>query len=133
MTKIGIGRRVYKIYRPSIAGVVREVTSRGAFENQIKVAWIDGSTSVESEFDLKDFDALIADHEKKLATHRATLEKIKSLGRFIVEFDAGSSFGGWNRSINAPDVYELQEDAILKMKELEERYPNHGYQVTQIC
>lgn len=45
----------------------------------VEVAWYDGTTSVEDSHILNDFDALIADHKKKLGTHTSKLKKLGAL------------------------------------------------------
>lgn len=71
-----IGKYVYLNYRPKMIGkVIKEiptVTNRTVYE----VLWSDGETS--TEWSLNYIENLIADHEKKLATHRANLEKAKA-------------------------------------------------------
>jgi hypothetical protein len=45
----------------------------------VRVQWIDGSVQETDTCSLKDFDALIADHQKKLSTHLAALKKLETL------------------------------------------------------
>jgi len=46
---------------------------------KVYVQWSDHRVACESVLGLRDFDALIADHQKKLNTHLATLKKLEEL------------------------------------------------------
>lgn len=70
-----VGDFCYKPFRPSVAGKVVEVIN----EYHVIVQWIDGSKSEHLCTTLNDFNALIEDHRKKLATHEAMLERLKAL------------------------------------------------------
>lgn len=88
---VEVGRRVYQPFRPSHAGVITEVihqeprtvTSRKGSDYDytpppiVKVRWVDGLITEVPSLSLQDFDALIEDHEQKLATHLATKAKLE--------------------------------------------------------
>ena len=82
-----VGAYVYKHGRPSRAGVVTKmpvVVTRQTLIGEVAfkaaaVSWVDGTTSDEILSHLNLFDALIADHEKKLATHSKTRLKLDKL------------------------------------------------------
>jgi hypothetical protein len=72
-----IGKYVYLNYRPKMIGKVVNVIETVDNRRKVyEVKWIDGETS--TEWCLNYIENLIADHEKKLATHRANLEKAKA-------------------------------------------------------
>jgi len=71
-----IGKYVYLNYRPKMIGkVIKEMVS-DRYHTTYEVLWTDGETS--TEWSLNYIENLIADHEKKLATHRTNLEKAKA-------------------------------------------------------
>jgi len=87
-----VGQRVYRFGRPLSAGVILEVlgfsrlpgmrtdiTFTSKSFRDVRVKWVDGTESVITTGGLQDFDALIADHRKKLETHLKTLKKLESL------------------------------------------------------
>jgi hypothetical protein len=76
------GTRVYQAYAPQRAGVVLEDLGPAGpcgYFRHLRIRWLGGETTHHSSGHLNDFDALIADHQKKLATHLKTLEKLKAL------------------------------------------------------
>ncbi len=86
-----VGDFVYVAYTPQspgkvvriIEGVVR--TARDGSGRQYRdaptaeIKWLKGGTTIISVLGLRDFRSLIADHEKKLDTHRKTLSRLESL------------------------------------------------------
>ena len=70
LRKATIGKHVYIFGKPRRAGII--VPGE-------RVLWLDGSETDIHEYSLCDLDALIEDHEKKLKTHRATLERLDKL------------------------------------------------------
>lgn len=84
-----IGDFVYKAFRPQTPGKAIEiiegpthVAGTGKIwkeADRVRIKWINGEITIENSLFLKDFRALIADHEKKLATHRSKLAKLESL------------------------------------------------------
>jgi hypothetical protein len=76
-----VGQRVYKHARPQVAGVIKKVLGLRdhATTWRVRVKWLNGSEEELDSWNLKDFDALIADHEKKLQTHLATKKKLEAL------------------------------------------------------
>lgn len=88
MRDVSVGQLVYLHYTPRRAGKVIAVHAKqgvGLYENgglrpdDVSVKWLDGSVSVVCELAVTDFKKLIADHEKKLAAHRATLARLEAL------------------------------------------------------
>lgn len=80
------GSRVYRHCRPMNPGIVQKMigikrqTNVGEVEFKgVIVKWLNGTETEEFLTGLKMFDQLIAEHEKKLATHKATAEKLKKL------------------------------------------------------
>jgi hypothetical protein len=75
------GTVVYKPYNPQKPGIVIEtkgdtgVAKLVRYESRVK--WVDGSITTELCMNLMDFEALIRDHEKKLATHKTSLVKLQ--------------------------------------------------------
>lgn len=87
-----VGKLVYRPYRPTVVGVIKETRTKlsAPFPNGTRltivehlVRWLTGKKQDEevwtNELDLSDFEELIADHRKKLATHEALLKKVKSV------------------------------------------------------
>lgn len=70
-----VGRRVYKPYAPTQAGIIRSEEPSGT----LTVKWLDGTTEIVSKRGLNDFDSLIEDHKKKLNTHLRTLAKLQAM------------------------------------------------------
>lgn len=91
MLDFKVGQRVYMHGRPLAAGIVTadhgaELMKRldgSFFESSfhlLSVRWTKNNADVKvSAAGLRDFDSLIADHEKKLETHRKTLKKLELL------------------------------------------------------
>jgi hypothetical protein len=87
--KVEIGDFVYKAYQPQTPGkVVRVIEGEERFNStgktwkisdRAEIKWIDGTTSIVDMLSLNDFRRLIADHEKKLSTHRLKLTKLEQL------------------------------------------------------
>ena len=75
VNNLKVGQHVYRHGLPLNAGTIVEVYPYGA----VKVLWSNGDALSEWTLGLRDFDALIADHEKKLSTHRATLAKLEQM------------------------------------------------------
>jgi ribosomal protein L7/L12 len=76
-----VGDYVYRACKPLRPGIIRTVDGKdfGGYFTCIHVQWLDGQVSAETTAGLKDFNALIADHRKKLATHETSLMRLKSL------------------------------------------------------
>lgn len=49
--------------------------------------------------------------------------------RYIVEFYAGTAFGGFVHSSDAPGNYATEKDALEVMVALHHRHPSRGYRV----
>lgn len=89
--KAYVGMRVYAPFAPQRAGIVTHVGDEIIIKwagkpnyhtgnHYITVRWLTGeSTENMSDSHVNDFDALIADHQKKLATHTVTLDRLKEL------------------------------------------------------
>lgn len=84
------GIHVYKSFSPQRAGVIIEVGEpvkykalngemRDSGDVNVKVLWLTGELEDTTTRALRDFDALIQDHEKKLRTHRATKKCLEAL------------------------------------------------------
>jgi hypothetical protein len=77
-----IGKLVYTAFRAQCPGkIIKELSiseSRYPTRN-VLVKFIDGTESEMSCIYLKDFDALIADHEKKLSTHKSKLAALNAI------------------------------------------------------
>lgn len=65
---------VYKSYEPQRIG---KIVGIDPINDRWEVLWQDGSYTKEIPGSLKSFDGLIADHEKKLNTHKTNLLKAK--------------------------------------------------------
>lgn len=77
-----IGQRVYRAYSPQTAGVIINVRRKHQHSHPatVDVAWTNGQLELDvREWDLRDFEALIEDHKKKLETHLATLDKLREI------------------------------------------------------
>jgi len=48
---------------------------------------------------------------------------------YKIEFYAGTQFGGWNPSTDAPEIFATREDADKRVAELTKLYPRRGYRV----
>ena len=79
MNKPEVGMNVYEPYHPTRAGVVTTVRYKKLYGYQVRVLWLSGETTEVVSSYLSDFDELIADHRKKLATHLKTLDRLKGL------------------------------------------------------
>lgn len=81
------GAIVYEPRRPSLYGKVSErQEEREPWQSEdgppsvfYVVKWKDGRTTREWSLQINSLENLIADHEKKLATHRATMKKAMEL------------------------------------------------------
>jgi hypothetical protein len=90
-----VGQRVYKCYRPTNPGVIREVIPQETIQTpagqthtptpHVRVFWLDGTVTTGSSLGLMDFDALIDDHHKKLDTHRLNRIRLNVLSGTTVE------------------------------------------------
>jgi hypothetical protein len=89
-----VGQRVYAPFAPQRAGIITHVgpvititwPGKPVYvchgDNYVNVRWLTGEEQVNmSSSHLNDFDGLITDHQKKLATHTVTLDKLKELQR----------------------------------------------------
>ena len=76
-----VGDYVYRHCKPQQPGVIRTVDGKDfhRYFIMVHVQWLDGQITPETTSGLKDFNALIADHEKKLATHKKTLAKLQEM------------------------------------------------------
>ena len=78
------GNLTYIAYQPQKAGVVIEhIKVEGKHFGLVKIKMLNGEIVTVSENGLQDFNALIEDHKKKLATHLATLGKLKIIKETI--------------------------------------------------
>ena len=82
-----VGSIVYQAYKPQNPGVVISVekeskTWPNGYVDEYYVAtihWIKGQKSKVRCINLQNFDGLIADHEKKLQTHKKAKEKLLNI------------------------------------------------------
>jgi len=77
-----VGDYVYKPFAPSMAGkIIGCVKLAGAFPGDcsVTVKWLNGTVTTETSWHLQDFNGLIAEHQKRLATHTKTLERLEKL------------------------------------------------------
>lgn len=82
-----VGDFVYQPYSPQKAGkVIKTEIKSKRFPNgnsedylYVTVKFLDGTVKELWELHLNDFNQLIADHEKKLQTHRSKLVKLQQL------------------------------------------------------
>jgi hypothetical protein len=77
-----VGDFVYKHYHPLKPGIIVAVLGKdfGGYFVCVRVQWLSElSSRIETTAALRDFNALIEDHRKKLATHETTLMRLKSL------------------------------------------------------
>jgi hypothetical protein len=87
MCKFKVGDYVYKPFQPQKPGkVINTYVTRKKYDNgniidylYCTVNFLDGKQEDIWELRLKSFDALIADHKKKLSTHLITLAKLNAL------------------------------------------------------
>lgn len=91
MKECTVGQYVYKYGSPQKPGKIISLTKKctprkignitlsGGYWTCAEVKWIDGTVSGWDVLSLKDFNDLIADHEKKLKTHRDKLPKLQTL------------------------------------------------------
>jgi len=87
--KFEIGHIVYEGHKPQRFGKVVEILDEGppfkATPQHItqdvfyKVRWKDGSETVEWRLNVKSLSGLIADHERKIETHKRNLAKAMEL------------------------------------------------------
>jgi len=74
------GSFVYMPYLPQNPGKIISLNTPDKYGNRsVNVKWLDGKTSQHKAYNLKSFDALIADHKKKLKTHTSKLPALKKL------------------------------------------------------
>ena len=75
-----IGQLVYPVYTPQKVGRIEKVKDamvrRGGVDEQYVYVRISKGSRWESVLHLRDFDALIAEHEKKLVTLRGYVTKL---------------------------------------------------------
>ena len=69
---------VYEPYKPRKYGKVLSVSHNGRYQVCL-VRWKDGSESEVGNLWLESLNELVKDHERKLATHVANLEKANKL------------------------------------------------------
>ena len=79
-----VGMIVYKGFRPALYGKVLEIDpereiGRGYRHMAFRIRWKDGTENWEFHHEVRSLETLIADHERKLQTHRATLLKAQAL------------------------------------------------------
>lgn len=81
-----VGSYVYEPYRPQKIGKILELVQKEdltlpqgkkKYGNIVKVQWITGEIEEINDMNLSNFETLISDHRKKLATHEKTLAKYK--------------------------------------------------------
>jgi hypothetical protein len=80
--KVRVGQVVYRSYTPVMVGVVVEILSAGdgdAKWPRVRVEWDNKKrgTTEEPTLGLADYEALVEEHERKAANHRAILNRIK--------------------------------------------------------
>lgn len=81
------GMMVYRFGKPLKVGIVQQMKTlqRICMDNSTMpvkgaiVKWMDGTVTDERLTGLQNFQALIEDTARKLATHRATLKKVKAI------------------------------------------------------
>jgi len=80
-----LGDRVYRHCRPLQPGIITEINSPdfGGHFMCVHVQWLNGEKTAETTASLKSFDALVVETRKKLATHEATLMRLKTLENSI--------------------------------------------------
>ncbi len=76
-----VGQYVYKGFRPLNPGIIRTIDGKdfGGHFDCVHVQWLSGLITAETTNGLNDFDALIADHRKKLNTHEANHQRLINL------------------------------------------------------
>jgi hypothetical protein len=74
-----VGEKVYQIGSPQKAGIIREIVTNGKYFDEVRVEWLNGKIEIVSSGNINRFEALIADLQKKLKTHLATLAKLEAL------------------------------------------------------
>ena len=96
VTSPKVGKFVYRPYGAQNPGKIKKILPKGTpltkgtldygtikipirSNSPVEVAWIDGTTTIEDAEHLSDFDALIADHQKKLNTHTSKLPALQKL------------------------------------------------------
>lgn len=71
---------VYMPYGANKPGKIKKILAGNKSQFcQVEVAWVDGSITTEEAYHLSDFNALIADHQKKLNTHTSKLPILQAL------------------------------------------------------
>lgn len=80
-----VGDFVYPAYAPQKAGVIVEYTPNNnhSIMGNVKIKMANGNVLAYPESGLQDFNALIEDHKKKLATHLVTLGKLQAIKETI--------------------------------------------------
>ncbi len=73
---VEVGDYVYRAFQPQKPGKVARIAQERPYFNLVEIKWISGETTVTDEGGLRDFNGLIADHEKKLQTHKSKLPKL---------------------------------------------------------
>jgi len=78
-----VGDYVYEAYLPQTPGVVKDIKKvliKGTLEDyEVTVHFVNGTTKVVTDLILRDFNQLIADHQKKLNTHTSKLPLLAKL------------------------------------------------------
>jgi hypothetical protein len=74
-----VGKNVYPPCSPYKAGRIVEVLEDREMKHKVEVKYVNGTQEVTWTTYLNDFDTLIADHRKRLATHEATLDTLAKL------------------------------------------------------
>jgi hypothetical protein len=75
-----LGQFVYRTGQPLNAGrVVGTVEEFKTGTQRALVYWLAGNVETVNLTSLRDLQALIDDHQKKLDTHKSTLEKLKNM------------------------------------------------------
>jgi hypothetical protein len=73
-----VGQHVYRHCKPQTPGTIIALlgkTASGYWEN-VRIRWMNGIVSEHSNGELKDFEALIAEHKKKAEGHEKNLAKL---------------------------------------------------------
>jgi hypothetical protein len=81
VTNPRIGQLVYPSYTPQKVGVITKLekfTARGGYEDwKVTVETLKGTIKYDSCMSLKDFNALVADHRKKIETIEGYVDKLE--------------------------------------------------------
>jgi len=86
-TNLKVGDYVYKYGTPQTPGKILSLTTKNSPKGSMhiskwvcaEVKWINGKVEGWNVNNLRNFDTLIAEHEKKLKTHRDKLPKLEAL------------------------------------------------------